>query len=269
MPLVDTHAHLDARAFDEDREEVLARAYSAGVDRIVAPGVDVPSSRATVELARRHPAGPRVHAAVGIHPHEARSAVRRAADGGWAVDDGALAEIASLARGPGVVALGELGLDYHYDLSPRDAQRAVLEGQLHLAHELELPVILHNRESDADLMEIVDGAPAGLRGVLHCFMADRVMADWAIARGLYIGIAGPIGFRNVRHLPDVVRGVPLDRLLVETDSPYLAPPPRRGRRNEPAYVVHVARALADVLDVAFEELARRTTQNARRLFGLA
>ncbi|OGO05667.1 MAG: hypothetical protein A2Y73_07125 [Chloroflexi bacterium RBG_13_56_8] len=147
-------------------------------------------------------------------------------------------------------------------------QRAVLKRQLALACELELPAILHNRESDEDLRRVVDDTPNSLRGVLHCFLADQAMADWAVARGFYIGVAGPITFQNVRHLPSIVRQIPRDRLLIETDCPYLAPHPMRGKRNEPAYLVHVAEKVAQVLDLPVEELARLTHENACRLFGV-
>ena len=152
------------------------------------------------------------------------------------------------------------------ELTP--VQRAVLARQLELAHALGLPVILHNRQSDQDLQQIVDAAPGPLRGVLHCFLANQPMADWALARGLYIGVAGPITFKNVRHLPEIVRRVPLDRLLIETDCPYLAPHPKRGQRNEPAYVRYVAEGLAAVLGLSPNEMAGRATENACRLLGI-
>jgi len=267
MQLVDSHAHLEARAFDADREETIARAVAAGVGAIVTCGADLASSEAAADLAATHDV---VWAAVGIHPHEARQVWGNAA----AVDEAHIARLARLAARPRVVAVGEIGLDYYYDLSPREAQRAVLARQLALAGELGLPVILHNRESDADLRAIVDRAMGDgavttpLRGVLHCFMADGVMADWALARGLYLGVAGPVTFKNADALRAVLRDVPPDRLLIETDSPYLAPHPWRGRRNEPAYVAHVAEKLADVLGIAPDDLARRTRENAHRLFGL-
>ena len=183
------------------------------------------------------------------------------------LDETIFARLAQLAQQPGVVAIGEIGLDYHYNFSPPDVQRAVLARQLELAHELGLPVILHNRESDQDLRQIVDAAPAPLRGVLHCFLADQAMADWALARGLYMGVAGPITFKNVRHLPEIIRRVPFDRLLIETDCPYLAPHPKRGRRNEPAYVRYVAEGLARVLSLSPEEVAERSTGKRLPPFG--
>ncbi len=264
--LFDSHTHLESRRFDGDREAVIARAQDAGVTRMVTCGSDLASSRACVALARAH-AG--IHAAVGIHPHEARTAVT----GDLATDPVALAEAAikelmSLAADPCVVALGEMGLDYHYDLSPRPAQQAVLARQLELAAALDLPVILHNRESDADFRRVIDEGPDRLRGVMHCFLADGAMADWALGRGLYLGIAGPITFRNVTHLDEIVQQMPRERLLIETDCPYLAPQPRRGRRNEPAYVRYVAEHIAHLWGTTPDDVAQQTTANASRLFGL-
>jgi TatD DNase family protein len=273
MPLVDSHAHLEAPAFDADREAVIRRAAEVGVEAIVTCGSDLATSEAAVALAGSHAM---LWAAVGIHPHEAHQAWADAAEGkeGAArVDEAVIARIGEMAHRPRVVAIGEIGLDYHAectsfrDFSPRRVQRAVLERQLALAAELGMPVILHNRESDDDLRAIVDGA-GPLRGVLHCFLAGGEMADWALARGLYIGVAGPITFKRSYILREVVRDVPLDRLLIETDSPYLAPHPLRGRRNEPAYVAHVAEGLARALGIAPEEVARRTRDNAHHLFGL-
>ena len=267
MPYCDSHAHLADPRFDADRAEVLARAAEAGVTRVVTCGADLATSAAEADLvawAARRGTSPALYAAVGIHAHEARSAVGP----GGALDEGAFQRLVALAGRPGVVALGEIGLDYHYTFSPPEVQRAVLGRQLEIARDLGLPVILHNRESDADLVAQIEAGPAGLSGVLHCFLGDRRLAEWALARGLYLGVAGPITFRNPGALPDVLRSVPLDRLLVETDSPYLAPHPHRGRRNEPAHVVHVAEGLAEVLGLPPERVAEETAANARRLFGI-
>jgi TatD DNase family protein len=260
MEFFDTHTHLESARFDPDRAEVIHRAHDAGVMRMVTCGSDLESSAGEIALAASWPG---LYAAVGIHGHRAFTA----ADDAGAVDEAAMARLAALAGEPGVVAIGEIGLDYYYDFSPRVAQQAVMAHQLRLAAERGLPVILHNREADEDTRRLLEEAPP-LRGVLHCFLADAAMADWAVARDLYIGIAGPITFKNVRHLPDIVRRVPHDRLLIETDCPYLAPHPMRGRRNEPAYVPHVATRVAEVLSITVEELAQRTTGNARRLFGV-
>ena len=264
MELFDSHAHLEASQFDDDREEVFVRARQAGVTRILTCGTDLETSRAAVALAAAHPG---VWASAGIHPHSASSAMvgGAVAGEGATIDEGVIAALAEIARSPRVVALGEIGLDYHYDFSPRPAQRAVLTRQLALAADLDLPVILHSRESDDDLRRIVEDGPVHLRGVLHCFLSEPELAAWALDRGLYLGIAGPITFKNVRQLPGVVRAAPLERLLVETDSPYMAPHPLRGRRNEPAFVIHVATRLAEILDLPPAQVAAQTTANALRL----
>ncbi len=268
--LFDSHTHLESRRFDGDREAVIERAREAGVTQMVTCGSDLDASRQSVALARAHVGtrAVRIHAAVGIHPHEAWSAVVGDGNAPVTLAEAAFEELAALAGDPCVVALGEMGLDYHYDFSPRPAQRAVLARQLALAAELDLPVILHNRESDADFCQVLDDGPADLRGVMHCFLADQALADWALARGLYLGIAGPITFRNVTHLDDIVRRMPRERLLIETDCPYLAPQPRRGRRNEPAFVRYVAEHVARLWDTSLDDVAQQTTANARRLLGL-
>ena len=263
--LFDSHAHLDSPRFDGERPEIIARAKSAGVSDIMSCGSDLATSRQNADLAKAHDG---VWAAAGIHGHEASSALSDPSDPDSPLDEQAWDALAKLALLPQVRAIGEIGLDYHYDFSPRSVQRRVLACQLKLAQDLDLPVILHNRESDADMREIVDSPPATLSGVLHCFLADQVMADWAIERGLYIGIAGPVTFKNVRHLPDIIRRIPLDRILIETDCPYLAPHPLRGQRNEPAFVRHVLAKLATVLDLDEDDLAARTRDNACALFGI-
>ena len=303
MQLFDSHTHLESPQFEADRPDVIVRARSAGVVRMITCGSDLATSKQEIALAQSTPG---LYAAVGIHGHQATVAtmVQPAVHPGaksvhpgaksahhdeagaeqiWQIDESVFVHLAELAAQSQVVAIGEIGLDYHYDFSPREMQRAVLARQLALAGELDLPVILHNREADEDTRRLVDAAPAhpgaksahsgaksaSLRGVLHCFLADLEMAEWTLARGLYIGIAGPITFKNARYLPQVVRRIPLDRLLIETDCPYLAPHPKRGGRNEPAYVRYVAEKLAVVLGVAVEEIAQRTTENACRLFGVS
>jgi len=268
MQFFDSHTHLESARFEPDRDQVVARARSAGVTRMVSCASDLPTSSLELALADRWPG---VYAAVGIHPHEARSATRGDSQepGRWELDRSAFERLAGLGVHPRVVAIGEIGLDYHYQFSPREVQRAVLQRQLALACELGLPVILHHRESDADLRHLVDAAPAIPSGVLHCFLGDRAMAEWALAQGFYIGVAGPITFKSASHLAEIVRRIPLDRLLIETDAPYLAPHPHRGRRNEPAFVVHVAEKLAQVLCLPLEEIALRTMENACHLFRLS
>jgi len=267
MCFFDSHTHLESSRFDADRSDVIARAHSAGVLCMVTCGSDLESSAEEIALVAEHPG---VYAAVGVHGHRALSAIQGQQDGDWQLDEATIERVVELAGEPGVVAIGEIGLDYHYDFAPRAVQRATLARQLALAAELNLPVILHNRESDEDMRRTVDAAPATLRGVMHCFLSDQAMADWALARGLYIGVAGPITtFKNVRDLAEIVRHVPLERLLIETDCPYLAPHPKRGHRNEPAYVRYVAEKLAQVLGLPLDEVARRTTENAHRLFGVS
>jgi TatD DNase family protein len=260
----DSHAHLESARFDGDRAAVIDRARLAGVRHILTCGSDLATSQAAVQLAA---AWDGVYAAVGIHGHRAQSGVVAASEGHWQLDEVEMGSLRVLAKQPRVVALGELGLDYHYDFAPRDVQRAVLARQLALAAELNLPVILHNRESDADLRAIVEDAAPNLRGVLHCFLADAPMADWALARGLYLGVAGPITYANVTHLPPIICRAPRDRVLLETDCPYLAPHPRRGQRNEPSLVVHVAQRVAELWSLAPQEVGEVTAQNASRLFG--
>jgi TatD DNase family protein len=255
--LVDSHAHLDDERFAPDLGAVLDRARDAGVQRIVTVGAGLASCEAAIALARRNPG--LVWASVGIHPHDAAGA-----------DEAALARLIELARSPGVVAIGETGLDYHYDRSPPDAQRAVFEAQIRMALRLNLPVVVHCREAYEDCLTVLKGhAASGLRGVLHCFAGDRPTAEALVRIGFFISFAGPLTFPNAGNLREVARLVPMEQLLIETDCPYLAPQPVRGRRNEPVFVRHVAEALAAVRGVTADEVAARTAANAARLFGPA
>jgi TatD DNase family protein len=264
--LFDTHAHLESPRFEGDWAGVIERARAAGVARIVTCGSDLATSAACVEIAQRSHG---VYAAAGIHPHEARGLAPSGAVPDAVLLSEVLLRIRAWADRQEIVALGEIGLDYHYDFSPRPAQQAVLAAQLRLAGELGLPVILHNREADADFCRALEQGPANLTGVLHCYMGSAPLADWALSRGFYLGLAGPITFRGMDELAAVVRAAPIERLLVETDSPYLAPHPHRGARNEPALVVCVAQRVAEIRGISLEELARITTENGRRLFGVA
>ena len=260
MSLIDTHAHLDFGKFDADRDLVLERARKAGVGTIVNVGTDLASSRRAVELAAQHDM---IYAAVGMHPHDAKK-----------LDGAALAELRDLAQRPNVVAVGEIGLDYYRDLSPRNAQRRAFQAQLAWAAKLEKPVIIHDRDAHDQVMELLAdwgktlgrSTLAGRLGVLHTFSGDRAMAERAIDLGFYISISGPVTYKNAGQLPDVVRALPLNRILVETDCPFLAPHPYRGKRNEPAYVRLVAERIAELLDIPLDDLARATTANAKRLF---
>jgi TatD DNase family protein len=258
--LIDTHAHVDFQKFDADRRAVIERAQASGVTVILDVGADLESSRAAVQLAQDYDL---IYAAVGMHPHDASR-----------LDGATLAALRELARQPKVVAIGEIGLDFYRDLSPRDVQRRAFQAQLAWAAKLGKPVIVHDRDAHEEVMAILSGWASGLKnsllagraGVLHTFSGDRAMAEQAIDLGFYISVSGPVTYHNAGQLPDVVRALPLDRLLVETDCPFLAPHPHRGKRNEPAYVRLVAERVAELRGMAFEDLAQATTANARRLF---
>jgi TatD DNase family protein len=250
--MIDTHCHLEMKAFDGDRDEVVRRAREAGLEAVITIGSDLAGCKGAVELAGRYGL---VYATVGIHPHDASS-----------FNDETFAQLRTWIKKPRVVAVGEIGLDYHYDHSPRDVQREVFAMQLSFARESDLPVVVHSREAKADTLRILEESGVN-RGVMHCFSGDVDMAAKALSMGLHISIAGPITFRNASRLKEVARMVPDERLLVETDAPYLPPEPVRGKRNEPAYVVHVAQELADLRGVSPRDIDRITTLNARRLFG--
>ena len=257
MFLTDTHTHLDFPHFDGDREQVIGQALAAGVGAIVDIGTDLASSQAAVALAEAYP---QIYAAVGVHPHDAKT-----------LTEETLEELGVLALHPKVVAIGEIGLDFFRDLSPRDKQRQAFQQQLALASEVGKPVIIHDRDAHSEVMAIlrrwIEGGhqPAG---VLHCFSGDLAMAQEAIELGFYISIAGPVTFKNARRLRELVRQLPLEKLLVETDCPYLTPHPHRGKRNEPAYVKLVAQEVARIKEMSLEEIARITSNNAQALFAL-
>lgn len=258
MTLVDTHVHLDMEAYDADRGDVLRRAAEAGVSWVIDVGADMASSRRAVALSEGESA---VFAAVGVHPHDACT-----------LTPGALAELRALAAEPRVVAVGEIGLDYYRDLAPRGEQRRAFEAQLALALELRRPVIVHSREAREDTLAILRAAAGGqggaLRGVMHCFSGDVEFALAAIGLGLHIGIDGPVTYPRATVLAEVVRQVPLEHLVLETDSPYLTPQPRRGQRNEPAFVRYVAERVAELRGLSVDEVGRVTSANARALFGV-
>lgn len=252
-PLIDTHCHLEMSAFDPDREEVLVRAKEAGVEAVITIGSDLESCALALRLAEGREG---LYCALGIHPHDARD-----------LDDDALERLRAWASHEKVVAIGETGLDYHYDRSPREAQREAFGRQLALAVEAGLPAVIHSREAGEDTLRILE--ESGIkRGVMHCFSGDMEMAERAMALGLHISFAGPVTFKKARRAREVARAIPDDRLLVETDAPYLTPEPLRGRRNEPAFVVHTAREIAALRGVSPEDVARITTLNASRLFGM-
>jgi TatD DNase family protein len=259
--LVDTHCHLDLRQFDVDREEVVARAEAAGVCILINPGVDLDSCERALKLAERHPG---VYAAVGVHPNDCAG-----------FDEAAAAALRRLASHPKVVAIGEIGLDYYWKRVPHEEQKVALRAQLALAADLRLPVILHSRDSNADLLcELSRWGPAIRKsrgadatiGVWHAFSGDVPQAEGAYELGLAIGLGGPVTFQNARRLRAQAPHLRLDRLLLETDAPYLAPHPHRGERNEPAYVPLVVGALAELLGTTCEAVAATTTATALDCF---
>ena len=249
--MIDSHAHLDFPQFDDDREAVVERAREAGLAAILNVGADLPSSRAAVALAERYDF---IYAAVGVHPHDAKT-----------VTPAVLDELCVLARHPQVVAVGEIGLDYYRDLSPRPVQRQVFADQLALAAELALPVVIHDREAHDDVLATLRGWQG--TGVIHSYSAGPKRLDQVLGLGFLIGISGPVTFPYASRLRTVAAAVPLDRLLVETDCPYLTPVPYKDQRNEPAYVQYVVEAVARARGVPVEAVARATADNARRLFG--
>ena len=253
--LFDSHAHLDDEAFDADREDVIARALANGLTGIVNPGSCMKSSAAALALAQQHAA---IYAAVGIHPHDADSA-----------DEAAYEQLRGWSWHPKVVAIGEIGLDYHYDFSPRSVQQDVFVRQLAVAKECDLPVILHDREAHGDILRLVKEQGQGVRGVFHCFSGSIEMAREVLKLGFYLSVGGTLTFKNAAKLPEIVKEIPLERLLLETDSPYLTPVPHRGRRNEPLHVSLVAKKVAQLRGLSVEEVARQTTANTCRCFGIA
>jgi TatD DNase family protein len=258
MDLVDSHAHVDVSDFDADREAMLERAQSAGVGTLLAigNGPEIEKLGAAVPYAEQHDW---IYASVGIHPHEAMHAT-----------EAHYAELDRLARHPRVIAWGEIGLDYHYDHSPRDVQARVFRRQLEQARAAKSPVVIHCREAWPDCLKILDEdwRSSGLGGIFHCYAGTIEEARRGMEMGFLVSFAGNVTYPKAQNLRDVARQIPLDRLLVETDSPFLAPQPLRGKRNEPAYVAEVARTIANVRDLAAEEIAGVTTGNFRRFFGL-
>ena len=254
MPIFDTHAHYDADQFASDREAVLTALPAAGVGLVVDPGCDVASSREAVALAERFD---HVYAAVGIHPEDC--------DGCTDADFDAIRE---LCRRDKVVAVGEIGLDYYWkENPPRDFQEQVFRRQIELALELDLPVIIHDREAHGDSLRIVLDYP-GLRGVFHCFSGSPEMAQELLKRGWYLGFDGPITYKNAKRAPEVAAITPMDRIVIETDAPYMAPVPFRGKRNDSRLLPYVVEKLAEWKGVTPEEMTDITWQNGKRLFGL-
>ncbi len=249
--MIDTHCHLEMDAFNDDRESVIKRAREAGNEALITVGSDIKGCKGAVGLAEKYDF---IYATVGMHPHDAKD-----------LTEDAFTQIREWSEHIKVVAIGEIGLDYHYDLSPREIQREAFEKQLNYAKEIDLPVVVHSREAKKDTLRILESSGV-TRGVMHCFSGDKEMAEKAMALGFFVSIAGPVTFRNARKLQEVARAIPDGHLLIETDAPYLTPEPFRGKRNEPAFVVHTARFLAELRGVSFEDIERITSLNAKRLF---
>lgn len=262
---IDSHAHLHSKPYAQDLAEVLARSHAASIHTVLLPGTDLEDSQAAIDLALRHP-GQGLVVSVGVHPHDAKSLT----------PDGLrqLRELAVRHRNHPVVAIGEIGLDYHYDFSPRDVQRDVFRAQLELAQELDLPVIVHDREATADCLAVIAEVAAKrsvreIPGVFHCYSGSVETAAILLQKGFYLGFDGPITFKNARKALEVIASCPRDRLVLETDSPYLTPVPHRGQRNSPEYIPLIGAKVAEIWGCDIAEVAALTTANARRLFGLA
>jgi TatD DNase family protein len=258
MELIDSHAHIDSPQFADDREAMLTRAQTAGVSTLLAIGTGPGPEQldAALPYAEAHNW---IYTTVGIHPHDAKE-----------VTPNHLETLAALAKHPKVIAWGEIGLDYFYDHSPRDIQEKVFRQQMELAHAANLPIIIHCRDAWDDCLRLLDEVwkPTGLGGILHCFTSTLAHAQQGLDMGFLISFTGNISYPKAQNIRDVAKALPLSNILIETDSPYLAPQPHRGKRNEPAYVLEVAKALANVRDLDLQEIAAQTTGNFRRFFRL-
>ena len=255
MSLIDSHCHLDSAEFDPDRGEVIERALAAGVEQMVAIGTGngPPDLEAGMRLADKHPA---LYATVGIHPHDAAKA--SPAD---------LRRLETLLAHPKVIAIGEIGLDYHYDFSPRETQKAVFIEQMTIAASAHKPIVIHTREAWDDTIALIEQhwAPHSIPGIMHCFSGGPDQAQQAIRLGFYLSFGGIVTFPKAANVQDAASAAPSDRILVETDAPYLAPVPKRGKRNEPALMVHTAQKLAELRGVSYQEICLTTSVNFRRL----
>jgi len=251
--LFDTHAHYDDEKFEDDRKDVIEKAHDSGVSYIINASVDIKSCEESLKLSDEFEY---VYAAVGIHPHEVGD-----------VNDSTLSKIEMFAKEDKVVAIGEIGLDYYYDTSPREIQRQWFAQQINVAKNLQLPVIVHDRDAHQDCLNIIKEQKANeIGGVVHCYSGSVEMAKELLDYNFYISVGGSLTFKNAKKLVEVVRWIPMDRLLIETDSPYLTPEPHRGKRNDSSYVKFVAEKVAEIKQLSFEKVADVTLKNAKKLF---
>lgn len=255
MRLFDTHAHVTDERFQYDREDMLQKCFDEGVEYIVCPAVDRATSEAAIAISKKYP---QIYAAVGVHPHEAKDVTEEDYElfKKWALEE------------EKVVAIGEIGLDYYYDHSDRESQKKAFIRQMEIAREVDLPIIIHDRDAHGDIMDLIRTEGKGVRGIFHCYSGSFEMAKEAIKLGFYISFAGPVAFKNSTKLKEVARQIPLDKILIETDSPYLTPPPFRGRRNQPSYTQYVAKEIAELKGIDADEFAEIALNNAKRCFNI-
>lgn len=250
---IDSHAHLQDKRFEKDVDEVIERALNGGLEMIVCVGYDLESSREALDIAKKYP---QVKAIVGVHPHDAST-----------INDKTMAELWDMGKDPRVVAIGEMGLDYYRDLSPRDVQQDGFRTQIHLAKELGKPIVIHDRDAHEDVVSIIKKEKAGVNGgVMHCYSGHLPMAVEIMRESFYISFAGPLTYKNAQKSVEVAAKIPLERILVETDCPYLTPEPHRGKRNEPLMVCEVAKKLAEIRGKSYEEVVYTTSNNVKKVF---
>ena len=250
--LFDTHVHLNSKMYKKDLGEVIERALEVGVTKMAVVGFDMPSNKRAIQLAEQNEC---IYAVVGVHPSDAKSAT----EAGWAV-------LREQLKHPKVVALGECGFDYYHDTSFNDIQHEVFKRQLAIAKEIDTPIVIHMRDSVDDTYKMLRAEGKGLGGVLHCYSGDLKMMHKFLELGFYIGLDGPVTFKNARSVHEIAKAVPIDRLVIETDAPYLTPAPYRGKRNEPAYLSYVAEKIAELRGMSYEEVCRITTENALKMY---
>jgi TatD DNase family protein len=252
---IDTHAHLFYENFENDLDEVIAKAKEAGVDKIIVPATDIPTAKQTVELTKKYEM---IYGAVGVHPHETKN---------W--NDDLTKEIEELSQNPKIVAIGEIGLDYYYDFSPKEKQIQAFKAQIELALKINKPIVVHNRESDEDIMNIIRSyKESGLRAQFHCFNGNKEDANELIEMGHIISFTGNITFKKADSLRETLAGIELKNLLLETDSPFMTPVPHRGKRNDPSYVKFVAEKISEVHNLSIDEVARITSENVHNFYGI-